>query len=517
MKIKKKSIKIIVAVLVVILIACVYAFSSAKPTEYRTYSVTRGDIKTVISGSGTIGVKNSRKEYSKISAEITDVYYNEGDTVKAGDVIMKLDSATYQNNIKSQLIAIEQSKLSKNTVEKQIADLNIKANASGYINGLAVAKGSYVSASMPICDIVNDSTYEITLQFVYNANNQISVGNAANLTILSSYSTVTGIVTKVSDMRKIISGNSQVVDVTIEVKTTGYSLDGVKAKAEVNNGMIAVTSVNQSAFSLVKKNTVRAQIMGTVETLYVNEGSYVNEGDLIAVLSNSDLSSSLKNVSLALENQYNQLSLAKDQLDNYEIVSEIDGVITTMPYKVGDLVATGTLLTTVSDRSVMEFKIPVDELDVAKLNKDQKVFISVDAIPETESDPIEGRISVIPLEGVTTSGITDYYVTIEFDGREDVRISMNANADIIVSDIKDILYIPIDAVSKENGISSVQVLEKDEKGNVVLSTKEIQTGATDTTYIEVLSGLNEGEKVVLPEASSFYMPSVSSMKQVRSD
>ena len=128
---KKKSIKIIVAVLVVILIVCVYVFSSAKPTEYRTYSVSRGDIRTVISGSGTISAKNSRKEYSKISAEITDIYYNEGDTVKAGDVIMKLDSATYQNNIQSQLIAIEQSKLSKSDVEKQISDLKIKANASG--------------------------------------------------------------------------------------------------------------------------------------------------------------------------------------------------------------------------------------------------------------------------------------------------------------------------------------------------------------------------------------------------
>ena len=153
---KKKSIKIIVAVLVVILIVCVYVFSSAKPTEYRTYSVSRGDIKTVISGSGTIGAKNSRKEYSKISAEITDIYYNEGDSVKAGDVIMKLDSATYQSNIQSQLIAIEQSKLSKNNVEKQIADLKIKANASGYVNGLTVAKGGYVTTSMPICDIVKD-------------------------------------------------------------------------------------------------------------------------------------------------------------------------------------------------------------------------------------------------------------------------------------------------------------------------------------------------------------------------
>lgn len=517
MKKKSKSVKIIVFVAIIVLIVGVFAFSNAKTTNYRTFEVTRGDIKTIISGSGTIGAKKSRKEYSKVSAEITDIFFNEGDEVKAGDIIMKLDSATYENNVKSQLISIEQSKLSKNNVEKQISDLKVVANATGYINGLSISKGGYVSTATPVCDIVNDSAYEVTLQFVYNENNKISVGNLANVTILSSYSTISGKVTKVSDMRKIISGNSQVVEVTIEVKTEGYSLEGILAKAEINNGTVAIASVNQSTFSLVKKNTVRTQTMGTVEELYVNEGSYVNEGDLIALLSNSDLTTSLKNVSLTLENQYNQLSLTEEQLENYEIVSEIDGVVTAMPYKVGDLVAAGTLIASVSDRSVMEFKIPVDELDVAKLNKEQEVLVTVDAIPETENEPIKGRISIIPLEGVTTSGITDYYVTIEFDGRDDVRISMNANADIIVNNVENVLYVPVDAISKENGVSYVQILEKNEKGEEIVSKREIKTGATDTTYIEVISGVEEGEMVVIPETSTFYIPSATSIMQARTN
>ena len=87
MKNKKKTIKIIIGILVVALIVGVYALSSAKPKEYRTYEVKKGNIKTVVSGSGTIGAKKSRKEYSKISAEITDIFFNEGDEVKAGDVI----------------------------------------------------------------------------------------------------------------------------------------------------------------------------------------------------------------------------------------------------------------------------------------------------------------------------------------------------------------------------------------------------------------------------------------------
>ena len=267
---------------------------------------------------------------------------------------------------------------------------------------------------------------------VYNENNLITVGNRAVLTLMGSYSTMNGTVTKVSDMRRVIAGNAQVVDVTIEVSTPGFSLDGVEAKGEVYSDASSLVSVNQSRLTLVKQNTVRAKSTGTVKSLSVSEGSYVNYGDVIAVLENTDLSTNLQNINLSLQNQYNQLSLSKDQLDDYKIVSQIDGVITYWPFEEGDMVPAGTLVATVSNKDTMEFKIPVDELDVAKLDYDQKVDVSIDAIPETEYEPLEGRIKLIPLEGTTTSGITDYYVTIELPGNDDIRISMSANADIIV-------------------------------------------------------------------------------------
>ncbi|MBQ9280362.1 MAG: efflux RND transporter periplasmic adaptor subunit [Clostridia bacterium] len=515
MKKGKKFLKFVIIILIVCLIVGVYAISSAKPTEYRTFVAMKSDIEKIVSGSGTIAASKSRKEYAKVSAEIKKMYFEEGDSVKAGDILMVLDSDTYMSNIKSQNIAIQQSQLSKNTITQQISDLKIVANAPGYISDLLISEGSYVANTSPICDIVKNGVYEVTLQFVYNENSLITVGNTAVLTLMGSYSNMNGTVTKVSDMRKAITGNAQVVEVTIEVPTPGFSLDGIEAKGEVYTGVSSLVSVNQSKFTLVKQNTVRAKSMGTVKSLNVSEGSYVNYGDVIAVLENTDLSTNLQNINLSLQNQYNQLSLSKDQLDNYQIVAQMDGVITYWPFEEGDMVQAGTLLATVSNKETMEFKIPVDELDVAKLDYNQIVNVSIDAIPETEIEPLEGKIKMIPLEGTTTSGVTDYYVTIELPGNDDIRISMSANADIIVDSQKDILVVPIDSVkTDEDGTSYVEVLGKDETGKKDIAIrKDITTGVSDSTYIEVTSGLSEGEEVIVPSTSTLHM-STGAMRQM---
>ena len=147
----------------------------------------------------------------------------------------------------------------------------------------------------------------------------------------------------------------------------------------------------------------------------------------------------------------------------------------------------------------MEFVVPIDELDIAKIDYDQEVRVKIDALEETENNPLVGKITDIPEEGVTVSGVTDYYVTIQVSGNQSMKISMNANADIVINSVKDVLTIPVDSIIKENGKKYVDVLLQD---GVTVERKEIETGASDITNIEVKSGLEEGEKVIIPEVNS---------------
>lgn len=491
--------KFIIFLIVIILIAVAFYFKEEEPVSYRTAVVSSGDIESFVEGSGVIESSESRKVYSKVSSEVLNVLHNEGDLVNSGDVIAILDSSNYIANVDAQKIAIEQANLSINNINKQISNLNIVANSTGYVSNLSISEGSYVSNTMQVCDIYESDAYEIVLSFVYYENNQIQIGSTVNLTLIQNFAGLEGVVTKVSELRKLSNASSQVVDITIKVITSGYSLAGASAKGEILVNGTRITSTSTGIFSAVTSNVVRAKSTGTVKTLNVYNGKFVKAGEVIAVLSNEDLNTSLENAKLTLKNLNTQYNSIKDQLDNYTIKSPISGTITAQSISVGDMVGAGTVLSTISNKDVFEFKIPVDELDIAKLDYNKEVRVTIDAIEETKNKPIIGKITKLPLEGISTAGVTEYYVTIQIPGSENIRISMSANAEIITNSKKGVLIVPIDTVIKENGEYFATVLLED---GVTTDKRKIEVGSRNISYIEIKEGLNEGERIVIPEASN---------------
>ncbi|MBQ9313561.1 MAG: efflux RND transporter periplasmic adaptor subunit [Clostridia bacterium] len=492
--------KFIILILVIIAISTAFYFKEDVPQTYRTASVTRGNIESSVEGSGAISSSESRKVYSKVSSEVLSVLHKEGDFVKEGEALVTLDSSTLDSSIDSQKIAIEQANLSIQNINKQIADLTIVANSAGYVSNLTIGEGSYITTSMQVCDIVEEGQYEIVLPFGYSEVNKIQIGNSAKIQLIENFATLDGVVTKVSEMRKLATGSSQVVDVTIKVSTSGYSLAGAQGKGEIIVNGTRQGSTSSGTFKMVSSNVVRAKSTGTVEKLNVYEGKYVNVGDVVAVLSNEDLNSSLKNARLTLQNLNTQYASIKDQLDNYTIKAPLSGTITAQSITNGDMIAAGTPILTISNKDLLEFKIPVDELDIAKLNYDEEVRVTIDALEETQDAPIQGKITKLPLEGTSTAGVTEYFVTVQIPGDENIRISMNANAKIITHSQKDVLMVPVDSVTKENGDSYVTVVLEDG----TTERKLVELGERNVSYVEIKSGLSEGEKVVIPQISDSY-------------
>lgn len=312
--------------------------------------------------------------------------------------------------------------------------------------------------------------------------------------MIDSLQSVDGEVSYVSDSSEILVDGTKVSNVLIDVYTDKYVLTGVMANAKING---LYQSANQARFVAGSVAKVVSSSSGNVSKLYVKEGQYVNDGDLIAVLTNSELSTSAQNAALSLQSLYDQLAYAEEKLNDYNIVADIDGIITAQSIKVGDYVSTGTLLSVVSNTNEFEFEIPVDELDISKVDYDSEVLVTIEALPETEQAPLVGRVSNIPYEGVTVGGVTDYYVRIVIPYVEGLRISMNASAELILSSAKDVLYIPVEAVKESNGEKYVEILNSNNK----IETRYVTTGISNSAYIEVTSGLNEGEKVILPEGS----------------
>ncbi len=496
---KKKWVK---RTLVIAFIAVLFSvLSNPKKTSvnYRTTEVESGDVLVVVSGTGSLSATESRKEISKVSARIEEIYFEEGDTVKEGDVIARLDSSDFEVTVNTQKNSLEQAQISKETAERQIKNLKIISKADGFIENLNIQEGSYVVTNTKICDITIPNKYEIKLQFLASDVNKIVVGDYANIFLTNSYSYIDGVVTYVSSGKQVLESGSNVVDVIITVENPNLVLGGLSANATITTSTGAkLTSAADSVFSNTKSTQILSGTTGTVTKLLVKNGSEVKVGDVIAELENVDLTANAQASAISVQNINQQLQHSQSKLEDYAISASIDGTITAQNIKVGDWVTVGALISNVSNMNEFEFKIPVDELDIRKISKSSKVLISIDALPETIENPIEGRIEKLPLEGVSIGGVTDYYVTIVIPYVDGLRIGMNASADIVVSERVSTLRIPVECVSKENGKYYVEVVNGEE-----IQKREVKIGIQNTSYYEIVSGLSINEKIIVPEQNLF--------------
>ena len=157
---------------------------------------------------------------------------------------------------------------------------------------------------------------------------------------------------------------------------------------------------------------------------------------------------------------------------------------------------TDNTLLTVARKQNVKISIQVDELDILAISEGQAASIELDAIPDKV---FEGKISKVALVGNTSSGTTKFQVDIVIPMDPSMRIGMSATASIVIKDKKDVLTLPLKAI-QQSGDKLFVYMGSDEKGELI-DERVIETGMSNGKICEILSGLNEGDKVYYIDAS----------------
>jgi HlyD family secretion protein len=148
-----------------------------------------------------------------------------------------------------------------------------------------------------------------------------------------------------------------------------------------------------------------------------------------------------------------------------------------------------------NDLNTFQVVVPFEESDAAKVAPNQKVQVTFDAIPDLERD---GRVLAVSPQGVNISGVTNYYVTIlltQTDPR--MRSGQTAEAGVLTNDLQNVLVVPNNAVIKQGANSYVNVPGPDGKPRL----QQFQPGVVGDENTQVLSGLREGQPILLPQAT----------------
>ncbi|MCB2296812.1 efflux RND transporter periplasmic adaptor subunit [Clostridium tagluense] len=465
--ISKLTIKrVVIGVVVVVAFVAIFKssfvqnkfFTSKTLVEQNTTIAKKGNLKVLVSGSGPIYFTNSSKIYSKIGATVTKVNYKEGDTVKAGDIIYELDDTDAQTSINTKSNSFKQNQISAGSSDDAVNNLSIKAPFTGLVSDIVVSQGDTVAKGGTVFTIADTTKLKVLLTYNSSAIGQISLGQSAKVYLTSLMQSVTGSVTYISNQQTATTVGGQLYTVEVQINNPGAVLSGMTASADIQTSKGTVSSTGTAALNYIKKQTVVSLTGGTVESISVKQNQKVDSGQVLITMKNDDITRAKQNSDLQLENAKNEMNLNTKQLDNYKIIAPINGVVTKISNKVGDTIKAGDELSDVSNPAKMEFDIPVDELDIAKLKVGQKTKITVDALPATSKTPVTGEVSKIAVTGTSEGGVTTFIVTVKVnDNLDKLKGGMNANGEIEVSNKDNILYVPIEAITTISGKSFIYI------------------------------------------------------------
>ena len=498
-KIVKRIIKTVI-ILVVLAIAALFVykrFFESKPVQtvevkYTEVSVARRDIKEELSGSGTLESANSYTLSSRVSGEILSDTFDEGDIVNKDDVLYVIDSSDVDSNIKRANNTLEQSR--KNYNEK-LADRNelvISAPISGTVIGLNYEEGDTVNTNSPLMTIKNTSTLVIKEYYSVEYKDTVYVGMSATVSIPGQMLNLSGKVTEISSLTRPSETGVICFPVTIELQNPGSLSEGTAATAWLDGGIYpSITSTDGLTASATK--AVYAGVSGDIEKLNVENGDTVSYGFVLMELSSKTLEDEIERAKESLDDAQISVDNLGDTLDNYTIKAPINGTVVRKALKAGESAENGATLCMIYDLSYLTVTLAVDELDIMSVSVGQKATVTADAV---EGKIFEGVVTRVGVNGTTSGGVTTYPVDIRIDETDGLLPGMNADIVITVKETTDTLAVPADAVARGN-----VVLRKTADGSTGEKAPDgyeyvtVEIGMADELYVEILSGLEEGDTV----------------------
>ena len=219
---------------------------------------------------------------------------------------------------------------------------------------------------------------------------------------------------------------------------------------------------------------------------------------------------SIKSLQLTLEQKENALEDAKEKLKDYYVYAPFGGEISQVSVSNGDAVSSATSLAIlITDQKIAELSL--NEIDMAKVQVGDDATLTFDALPDLT---LSGKVIEVDPIGIESQGVVSYTIKISLDKNDErLKPGMTVNADIITETKKDTLLLSNSAVKTQGDSNYVEVVNKEDisassemKNGVALNTapkrQPIKIGISNDEFTEILSGLNEGDYVVLKTVNS---------------
>jgi HlyD family secretion protein len=350
------------------------------------------------------------------------------------------------------------------------------------------------------------------------ARSVVATGKIQPITKVEVKSKASGIVEKLySDINSYVHKGQQLAqldqqEILAQVDAQRAQLAAAQANVATYEANIDQDKVNAAApdlpmYKATLDRNLEMQKQGIVSRQALDDANK----DYLAALTRRDNSKAqigvdaarLKQAKAQVQQAQASLKQLEEQLGYTTIVAPMDGEILSRDVEIGDAVSsilvlgsTATLVMTEGDTTQVYVQGKVDEADIAHVYMAQPARIKVESFRDRV---FKGKVTKIAPLGVEKDNVTTFEVRVSIDNPGgELKANMTANAEIILDEHKNTLTVPENAVIYDNQKhASVEVPDKKQKDGK--RKVPITVGLSNGSLTEVLSGLKEGEQVVLQQ------------------
>ena len=476
---------------------------AAAAVSYQEAAVEARDITRSLTASGTLEPADSYTVSTLVDGEILSDTFEEGDLVEKGQLLYTLDSSDASSALTQSRNSYTQA---QNNYDQAVKHKYPTADMSGTVSEVYVRNGDTVNAGTALLKIVGDNSIYIDFMFSYADSGDFYVGQSATIFINGFAGTLQGTVQQVSQS-STASGNAagsgrELTTVRVKAANPGLVTEDYTASAVIGS----YSSYGSASVKVSESSTVTAETSGKVSGLNLLAGDTVSKGDRVCTITGDSVDNAIENARISVSNAGSSLENAQDRLSDYEVTAPISGTVVTKSAKAGDKIEGGSsgTLCTIYDLTYLEMTMNIDELDISDVAVGQTVEVTADAV---EGKTYTGVVTRVSVAGVTSGGITAYPVTVRIDETDGLLPGMNVDAEIVIEESRDTLAIPCGALNRGDTVlitagspSAVNALDQEAPEGYVYV--EVETGVSDGSYIEVTSGLQEGDTVAYIRVSS---------------
>jgi HlyD family secretion protein len=504
-----------IALIVVAIVAALILTGALKrpaPAVPETVAVKRGSLVATIAGSGSVAAEQSLSLAFQTNGNVNEVLVKEGDTVQAGQVLARVDDRNPQAQVASARSSLESAKARLAQAQQGNARPEDLASAQAQV---ASAQASYdkVTRGATPADLAASQAALRSAQAAHaaavksagtsgsqleSAAAALERAQAALAQAQSAYDKVAG-----SPMVGALPQSLQLQQATIDYEQAKANYSSLTVTADTD----AQSKIQSAAANLAQAQANLARLTPAAEDVTAAKANLDQARANLARLTAPATATDLQIQQAAVAQAESALQQAQLALDSATLKAPFAGIVLDIGIEPGSSVNSATPVLRLINRNPLHVDLKLSENDVAQVQLDQPVTLVIASLDGWKT---EGKVSYIAAAANNSNGVVTYPVRVSFaDNDPRVKVGMTADLTIVTGRKDNVLLVPSTALLPKGAGRVVQVPQVDAKGKPLPPREvDVQTGLSDGTNTEILSGIGEGEPVIaLPSASTSRSPS----------